>query len=151
MLYIVLSVVLFAIDQLTKLATVKVFSEGDSQIIINGILSFSRHHNTGGPWSIFDSFPQIFVIMTILILIAEIFIFKKYPLKHTISKLSCSLINAGAIGNLVDRVFRGYVVDMIDVDFINYPTFNFADCCIVVGCILMCVYVIFIDREQKMN
>ena len=65
------------------------------------------------------------------------------------AKLSCALINAGAIGNFLDRIFRGYVVDMIELTFIDYPVFNFADCCVVVGAILMCVYVIFVEEKDK--
>ena len=80
-------------------------------------------------------------------LAAEIFYVKNYGPKHTLSKLSLSLITAGALGNFVDRLFRGYVVDMIDVNFFNYPVFNFADICIVVGCVILCVYVLFIYKE----
>ena len=70
-------------------------------------------------------------------------------MKHGLEKISVMLINAGALGNLVDRIFRGYVVDMIEVTFIEYPVFNFADCLIVVGCILLCIYVIFFDNDEK--
>ena len=60
------------------------------------------------------------------------------------------MINAGAIGNLIDRIFRGYVVDMLEVTFINYPVFNFADTFIVIGCVIMCIYIIFMsDKEDK--
>ena len=61
--------------------------------------------------------------------------------------ISTSLIVAGGIGNLIDRIFRGFVVDMIEVTFINYPVFNFADICVVIGAILFCAYVLF-DKEK---
>ncbi len=149
MFYVILTVLLFLCDQATKFATTTALNEFESVNVIGGILSFTRYHNTGGPWSIFDGAPIFFIIITIIIFIAEFIYLKKHPLKDTMSKISVSLINAGAIGNFVDRIFRGYVVDMIEVKFIDYPVFNFADCLIVIGCILLCVYVIFIYKEDK--
>lgn len=147
MIYIIIAVLLFAADQATKLLTVHFLNEGQSVSIIDNILDFTRCHNTGGPWSIFDQSRWIFITVTVIVLAAEIFYIKKYGPKHTLSKLSLSLITAGALGNFVDRLFRGYVVDMIDVNFFNYPVFNFADICIVVGCVILCVYVLFIYKE----
>ncbi len=144
---------MLAIDQLTKYITTIMLSEYESFSFIEGFLAFTHCHNTGGPWSVFDGVPALFIVATFLILFGELLYFRKKPLKHHLAKLSCALINAGAIGNLIDRVFRGYVVDMIEVKFIDYPVFNFADCCVVVGAIIMCVYVIFIEGKntQKSN
>ena len=64
-------------------------------------------------------------------------------------RLSTSLIISGGIGNLIDRLFRGYVVDMIEVTFIDYPVFNFADCCVVVGAILFCIYILKYDTKTE--
>jgi len=153
MFYFILAFVLLAIDQVTKHLTTIYLSVYESFSFIEGVLSFTHCHNTGGPWSLFDGVPVMFIIATFLIFIIEILYFVKHPLKHGLAKLSCTLINAGAIGNLIDRIFRGYVVDMIEVKFIDYPVFNFADCCIVVGAIIMCIYVIFIEGKdaQKSN
>jgi len=151
MVYFIIGIILFAADFVTKYLTVNSFELYESITVIDGILDFTRYHNTGGPWSLFDNFSFIFVIATIAIFVGEFFFFKKHPLTHPVSKLSAALINAGALGNFVDRIFRGYVVDMIKVTFIDYPVFNFADCCIVAGCILMCIYVLFIDSSTKGN
>lgn len=151
MTYIILAAILFAADQLTKYLTVWKLAKYESVSVIDGILSFTRYHNTGGPWSMFDGSPALFVIATFVIFAAEIIYLKNHRLKDRTAKLACALINAGAAGNLIDRIFRGYVVDMIEVKFIDYPVFNFADCCIVAGCILMCIYVIFIQKEPKVH
>ncbi len=137
------------IDQTTKYLTTIKLSEYESFIVAEDLLSFTRYHNTGGPWSIFDGLPILFIIATLCIFALEFFYFKKHPLNHSTAKLSCAFINSGAIGNLLDRIFRGYVVDMIDLTFIDYPVFNFADCCVVVGAFMMCVYVIFIEGKDK--
>lgn len=63
--------------------------------------------------------------------------------------VSCSMVIAGAVGNLIDRIFRGgLVVDYIDVKCINFPVFNFADCCVVIGTILLGIYILFGDRMK---
>ena len=149
MLYIIIGVLLLIADQLTKILTVSKFQEFESITVIDKILDFTRYHNTGGPWSFLDEYSFVFIILTIAIFAGEIIYFRKHPLLHRLSKFSCALINAGAIGNLIDRIFRGYVVDMIKVTFIDYPVFNFADCCIVIGCVLMCFYVIFIQKDSN--
>lgn len=149
MLYLIIGAVFLLIDQITKFITVAKFNEFESFTFINGVLDFTRYHNTGGPWSMLDEYSRLFILFTFAIFVVEYFYFKKHPLTHSLSKLCCALINAGAVGNLIDRIFRGYVVDMIKVTFIDYPVFNFADCCIVVGCILMCFYVIFIQKDKS--
>ena len=149
MFYITLILCLLFTDQLSKFFTVKYLSEFESVSVIKNILDFTHVHNTGGPWSIFESYPIFFVIMTIIIFILGFLYFKKIKPNHIIQKLSVCLIAGGALGNLADRIFRGYVVDMIDVNFFDYPVFNVADCYIVVGAILMCVYIIFLDKETK--
>ena len=147
MLYFIIGIFLLAIDLFTKNLIIADFKLYESITVIDGILDFTRYHNTGGPWSLLDDYSFVFIILTAAILIGELIFFRKYPLTHPISKLSAALINAGAIGNFLDRIFRGYVVDMIKVTFIDYPVFNFADCSIVIGCALMCIYVLFIYKE----
>ena len=149
MVYIIGAILLVLADQITKALTVSQFRLYDSVTVIDGILNFTRHHNTGGPWSIFDNHIIIFIIVTFLIFALELWYFRKKPMQGCLEKTSVMMINAGAVGNLIDRIFRGYVVDMIEVTFIDYPVFNLADCLIVVGCILLCIYVIFFDSDKK--
>ena len=62
--------------------------------------------------------------------------------KNKMYLISLCLILSGAVGNLIDRISRGYVVDMIHVLFIDFPVFNVADCCVVTGAVLLCIYVL---------
>ena len=92
----------------------------------------------------------LFIIFTALVLIALTFVIIKKRTPNKIFNFAISLIYAGAVGNFLDRIFRhGSVVDMIKLDFINYPVFNFADCCVVVGAVLLCVYIVFYYDADK--
>ncbi len=147
MFYIIVILALFSADQFSKLLTVKYLNEFESVGVIGNFLNFTHVHNTGGPWSIFDSAPYIFILLTVIIFTAGILYFKKNPPKHLLEKTSICLIAGGALGNFADRILRGYVVDMIDVNLFNYPVFNVADCFIVIGAVLLCIYIIFFDKD----
>ncbi len=70
--------------------------------------------------------------------------------RHPLGVIAGVMILAGGVGNLIDRLFRGYVVDMFDLTLFSYPVFNFADCCVVVGAILGAVYYLFFyDKYDK--
>ena len=71
----------------------------------------------------------------------------RYRKLHFLFGLSLSLFIGGAIGNMIDRVFLGYVVDFLEFTFIDFPIFNVADICVVCGAIIMMIYVIFFDKE----
>ena len=77
-----------------------------------------------------------------------IYKFKAKPKGKTINISLCMLIS-GAVGNMLDRVFKGYVVDMLEFTFIDFPVFNVADSFVVIGAILLAVYIIFIYKEPK--
>lgn len=151
MLYAILILLFIITDQLSKYFTVRFLDEFESFSVIENILDFTHVHNTGGPWSIFNGNQIFFIIMTVIIFAAGIFYFKKHKPEHMLEKISICMIAGGALGNFIDRIFRGYVVDMIDVNFFNYPVFNIADFYIVVGAVLMCIYVLFIYKEKEQN
>ena len=146
MFYIIL--IFFLTDQISKYFTVKFLDTYESVSVINNVLDFTHVHNTGGPWSIFDGNILFFIVVTIIIFVLGIWYFSKNKPTHILEKLSICMIAGGALGNFADRIIRGYVVDMIDVNFFNYPVFNVADCYIVVGAILYAIYVVFVIREN---
>ena len=148
MIYYILIPLFLIADQLTKLATVTFLDKYESVNIIGGFLKFTHVHNTGGPWSILDGTPYVFIIMTVVIFVLGFWYFKKNQPQNLLGKISLCMIAGGALGNFADRIFRGYVVDMIDVNLFDYPVFNVADCFIVIGAILMCVYILFFTKEN---
>ena len=144
--------VLIVIDQVIKfLATTYIKPLGTLEIV-PGFLDFTYHGNDGAAFGILSSQTWIFVIITALVcvlLIAGLFVYKRHT---TLSRLACALIIAGGIGNLIDRIFNnGYVIDYIHIQFFP-PIFNFADCCVSIGVVLLFIYVIFSTdtlRKQK--
>ncbi len=148
MLYYILIPLFFITDQLTKLATVTFLDKYESVKIIGDFLKFTHVHNTGGPWSILDGVPYVFIIMTIVIFALGFWYFRKNQPQNLLGKISLCMIAGGALGNFADRILRGYVVDMIDINLFDYPVFNVADCFIVIGAILMCVYILFFTKEN---
>ena len=77
-----------------------------------------------------------------------IYVIIKKP-KHTLQRTALMLIFSGALGNAIDRIFRGYVIDFIETAFISFPVFNIADIAITVGAALLIIYVIFFDKENS--
>lgn len=134
---IILAVVVILLDQLTKVLML------NRQItIIPNLLEFTYTENTGGAFGIASS--KLFLIILVSILILGI-IFKFIKERETqIDKnvlLSLYLILAGGISNLIDRVFRGYVIDFIDINILNFPNFNIADICITLGIFVLIIIV----------
>ena len=149
MLFYISVILLVVADQLTKVLTLKYLKPINSTAIIDGILSLTYVENRGAAFGILQNARWVFILATIAILCAILFFKIRYkPVEKTLNSALC-LLTAGAVGNLIDRIFRGYVVDMIEVTFINYPVFNVADCFVVTGALLLAVYIIFIYKEPK--
>lgn len=136
-----------AADQITKLlvlSEIPLFGHVDA---VPGLFHLTYVQNTGAAFSSFEGmrwmFVVLFVILTVLIFVEY---FKK-PMPFTTFERWCiAAIYGGGLGNVIDRVRLGYVVDMIEVDFINFPVFNVADCFITCGCIAMIVHLIFFNK-----
>lgn len=147
------SVLLIVIDQIIKFFAVENLSKIiDGIPIINKVLHLTYVENRGAAFGIFEGKTAFLSFLTIIMLgiaIGLIF-YKKIQSKFLI--ISLSLIVAGGIGNLIDRIFRGFVVDYIDVRIINFAIFNLADCFVVTGGVLVVFYVLFIDvKKPKKN
>jgi signal peptidase II len=137
-------------DQITKSLVVRWVGLYSSHAVIPGFFNITRIHNKG---AIFGAFSQtsnhlVFLLLTAASLIAlgmVVYYFIKTPASDWKIKLALSLILAGALGNFVDRVFRGSVVDFLDfyVNGWHWPFFNVADSCITVGALLLIIFFVF--------
>jgi signal peptidase II len=141
MIFITVSVIFF-LDRFTKIYIIKNFLLNQTAPLIKGILYFTLVHNRGAAFGILKNQLPVF-IFTAVVTVILIYLNLKKNKKKTLSLyyFSLSLILAGALGNLVDRLIFGYVIDFIDLRF--WPVFNIADSAITVGAILLGYHIIF--------
>ena len=126
------------VDVLTKVVMTIFLSYGKSVTIIDGFFKFTMVHNTGGAFGLFKNNTLLLGLIGLAFTSVFIYYIEKTELK-LIEKISCSMILSGIVGNLIDRVVRGYVIDFLDFNLFgyDYPVFNIADIFIVVGIIVM--------------
>nr|WP_094751207.1 signal peptidase II [Apilactobacillus kunkeei] len=137
MVYILISLcALVGIDQAIKIWISTNISETSSTTIIPGVLSITNLHNSGAAWSILEGQQWLFSIITLVAVVAIVYFMIKLK-GRKLYLTSTTILLAGILGNFINRFLQGYVVDMFQVDFINFPVFNFADICITFGIILL--------------
>lgn len=148
LIYIFIVIAVIGIDIYTKYLSTTYFRIEEIEIIKDA-LYFTYVENRGAAFGIMQNKQLIFIILTVIVILGMIgFLIKNKP-QSKLLKLSLSFIIAGGIGNLIDRIHLGYVVDFIDVRIINYPVFNVADCFVVIGAILLFIHVLFSKNEVK--
>ena len=148
MIYLFLSVLLVLFDIITKQITVANMTVGQSLPIIENIFHLTYVKNTGAAFSILSGERIFLILMPVLIIAAIlIYIFVKKPTSKLLM-VSFSMIISGGIGNLIDRIKLGYVIDFLDFCLINFPVFNLADIWITVGAILFIALLLFSKEDH---
>lgn len=135
-----LALALLSLDQWVKHYITCTLPLGETRPLLPGLVELRTVHNYGAAWSSFSGARWMLVITTGLIVLAILTLLLRRVVRHPLGVLAGSLIVSGGLGNILDRVRLGYVVDMFNFQFINYPVFNVADMCIVAGCILGLIY-----------
>ena len=139
-----------AADQFTKYLTVANISLYEEVNVIPGVVGLTYYQNTGAAFSSMEGMRWVFVGIFVLLTVAVIWEYFKSPLPFTKFDRWCiAAIYAGGLGNMIDRVRLGYVVDMIKTEFIDFPIFNVADCFITCGCIVLVVRMLFNKKFWK--
>lgn len=152
MQYIVMvaaTLILVGLDQLFKYIVASNMEVGSMIPAIKGLLNWRYLENEGASFSILEGARWFFVVGTILIIAAIVFFIARKKIYHFTGKIASVLIVSGGIGNLIDRIRMGKVIDYIDISpLFRFPVFNFADCCIVVGGIILVIYVLFLHDQN---
>lgn len=147
---LILSAILVIVDQISKYWAVSVLKEGGPIVLMEGVFHLQYTENRGVAFSMLEDQRWIFIPVSIALTVLLVVMLMRSPLRE--SKVFCvatSMVIAGAVGNLIDRVALGYVIDFLNFCLIDFPIFNFADCCVVVGAILLAVYVLFGVKEYE--
>ena len=140
---IILGIVL---DQIVKMAIVKNLRLSEQKSVINGILSLTHLRNNGAAWSILEGQQWFFILTTVIVLAVAIWFWLKNLSKNWYA-IGLTLIISGALGNFIDRVRQGYVVDMFQLDFINFPIFNVADILLSIGFVVLFIGIL-IEKDE---
>ena len=136
MWYVILLAVCIGGDQLLKWWVTSHLDVGQSAPLLPGIVRLTRLHNTGAAWSSFSGKTGLLAAVTIVLMAAVVYLVVKKIVRHPLGLTSAMLVLGGGAGNMIDRLCRGYVVDMFDLEFMSYPIFNLADIFVVIGVLL---------------
>ncbi len=147
--YIMLAVAVIFLDQIAKLLVVKFLSPTGTVHVIPKVFDFVFVKNKGAAFSILQDYTVFLGIISIMFCIAVILFWYKCRPKSAILKSAASLLFAGAFGNAIDRIFRGYVIDFISTAFMSFPVFNVADIAITFGAVLILIYSVFFDKDEN--
>lgn len=150
MLYVAISLIIIVLDQITKFYAIKMLKGNTPIIIIKNFLQLNYVENFGAAFGILQNKKVFFVVMTTIVVIGIIIYIKTNINLTTIMKIALTMVVGGAIGNLIDRIRLGYVIDFVDVNFwglYDFPVFNIADSSIVIATFLICYLVVFNKYE----
>ena len=149
MWYILAIVACVAADQLVKFWTVANLALYESTPLLPGIVELMYIQNTGGGFSILSGQTWLLTAVTIVLMAVVGWIMYKKWYPHPLAMWTLTLVLGGGIGNLIDRIRLGYVVDMFNFQFMNYPVFNVADILVVCGAIGFAAYYLLLDDKVQ--
>ncbi len=145
-----ITIVILVLDQITKFMIASSMKIGDSFNVIPNFLNITSHRNDGAAWGILSGKMGFFYIITLVILVVLIVFFIKEAKYNLLMQIAISLLFAGALGNFIDRVFHGEVVDFVDTYIFgyNFPIFNVADSSLTIG-VLLIVIALLKDMKKE--
>ena len=146
--YALFAAAIVAADQFTKYLTVANIPLYADVPFIPGLLQLTYVQNTGAAFSSFEGQQWLFALIFVVFTAAILWEYKKKSMPFTKAEWwLIAAIYAGGLGNMIDRIRLGYVVDMIETTFIEFPVFNVADIFITCGCIAMMLHLVFFNKE----
>ena len=139
-LFLALGAAGLVLDQWLKAYVTANIPLGQAQSLLPGVVELRTVHNYGAAWSSFSGSRWLLVGVTCAIVVFVTVLLIRRVVRHPLGVAACCMVISGGLGNIIDRVRLGYVVDMFNLLFINYPVFNVADILVVCGAVLGCVY-----------
>ncbi len=154
MLAAIIAVFAVLADQLSKHFVVQAAQpvEGNSawsSDFIPGIMSFIYRENRGAAFSMLSDNRWVFMSVSAVAMAIILYLLIKEYRRHVLLNISLAMVLGGGIGNMIDRIRLGYVVDFFKTEFVDFAIFNVADCFITVGAILLGVYVVFFEVKVE--
>ena len=144
---------LVLLDQGTKLWALGSLKPIHNMTVVDGFLDLTFVENRGVAFGMFSGQRWFILLLTGIVTVGLIYFYKTLPRtkEYRPVRLSLILVLAGALGNIIDRMFRGYVVDFFEFTFFEWPVFNVADIYVVAGVILLAVMILFVIKEEDLD
>ena len=148
-----LIIILIVIDQFTKLWALSALKGGLGITLIPGVFELQYLENRGAAFGILQDHQEFFLLITVVAAIFLTYLYLKIPKdkKYTPLKSCYVLLMAGAIGNMIDRAIRGYVVDFFYFKLIDFPIFNVADIYVTVTMVCLLILILFYYKEEDLE
>ncbi len=152
-LNIVLTIIFFVVDRISKTAALNKLKGKPSVSVIPGILEFHYLENEGAAFGLLKGQNAFFIFVVCIVIIAIIYVIIKIPnkRKYIVPQILLSFIAAGALGNLADRIIYHYVIDFIYISAIKFPIFNVADIYVSVSSVILLILMLFVYKEEDLN
>ncbi|HJV44796.1 MAG TPA: signal peptidase II [Bacillota bacterium] len=144
-MYYLIALLVFILDQVSKWFIVKYMTIGQSIPLIEGVFHLTSHRNRGAAFGILQNQRWFFILITVLIVVGIVYYLRRLGRSKPLISYALALILGGAVGNFLDRLLNGEVVDFLDFTLINYPIFNIADSAIVIG---VCLFILDTIKEM---
>lgn len=148
MFYFIIAAAIVAADQGVKLWAVRALGPGGSLGLIPGVFHLTYAENRGAAFSILEGKLGFFVAVTAVMVGLLLYMTVRGYIRGVFGRLAAVFIIGGALGNLADRLCRGYVVDMFDFRLIHFAIFNVADVFITIGGVMLAVYFLFLEGKN---
>lgn len=148
MFYYLIAAAIVALDQWTKQLVVKNMEIGESIPLIADVFHLTSHRNMGAAFGILQNQRWLFIIITIAVVIGIVYSLVRIGKTQPRVSLALSLVLGGAIGNFIDRLMTGQVVDFFDFTLINFPIFNVADMAITIGVAILLIDALLEGRKK---
>lgn len=149
MLAAIIAIFAIVADQISKYIVVQNIELYETVPFIDGFMSFYHTRNTGAAFSMLSEHRWVFMVFSFVSMGLIVYLLIKEYRRHILLNIALSMVLGGGIGNMIDRIRLGYVVDFFHTDFVNFAVFNIADCFITVGAILLGIYVIFFEAKVE--
>lgn len=152
-IYYLVAVIIVALDQWTKWLVVNNMELGERIPLLDPTFALLSHRNRGAAWGMLEGQIWLFSIVTVIVIAGILYYFHKEAKGKPLFQFSLMILLGGAIGNFIDRLYLGEVVDFIDVliPIINYdfPIFNIADAALTIGVVMVMIVLFLEDKREK--
>ena len=139
----IMIVFIIAFDQITKYFASLKLADGSVAKFIPGVVQFKYAENTGMAFSMLSGARWVFIALTVVVCVGAFYYLFSNRCKNLWLYWSLGVILSGGIGNLIDRIRFGYVVDFIEPTFVNFAIFNIADCAVTCGAVVLVGYLLY--------